>query len=270
MVKRVDKFIFGLAIFLFVISVVSAEVSEIKVKTAPRLEVQLVTFDSESVEFVEFEKFTGFSDQYGNITFNFDADSEVSNFNIVVYIYDYDKKVASKKFSENYEPGESISLKLFPTGYEIIDTPSEDEVIANETLENNVTTNESTISAELLSEGNKEPGITGLVVDKVFNKTIAYVIIGVFLLAAVVFFVVRTRKRLLGKKGIIVRKLSELTQNNEEKKDDYQGSIEEAEKKIKEAQGEINSLRNQSRIREAERKLQQDQADLRRLRDRGY
>jgi len=257
MKKRFVVLAFCLMIFVSASILVSAEISEINIKTAPRLQVKLVTFNPDSIEFLELKRFEGFSDMYGDISFEFE--SRVSKFDIWVYVYDFDKKVISKKFADNFEPGELISLEVFPTGYEILEAPTETENEIEEILVNDTEEIEDEL---LVDEEENESFITGLAVGNIINKNVIYSVIGIIILGVIIFVSIRLWKRRSGKKEIVIKKLSEMTQGN-----NVSNEIEEAERKIKEAQTEINKLKNQDKISAMEKKLQEDQETLKKLRD---
>ena len=260
MKKMVRKLAVYLIMLLLVLPGIIAIKTDITIKTKPDTLVSINVADPYSEEkiFNAFER----ADSSGMYITSFSTGLEKVNIEIVSK--DNQNVIIGSQEYENYVSGNAIALNF-------IEEEQNESAVA-ETLEGNITAvNESSPNnVELLESVNEiednEAGITGLAVGKILNKKVIYVVVGAILLAVVVFFGIRMKKKLSGKKDIVVKKLSEMQEEKQEKIEDYKETIEKAEKKIREAQNEINSLRNQSRIREMERKLQQDQAELRRLR----
>ena len=65
------KFLVIVFLCIFVLQVVSAIDTEIKIKTLPYHEVQVVAIDPSSSSFLIYERYIGYSDRYGDLLFNF-------------------------------------------------------------------------------------------------------------------------------------------------------------------------------------------------------
>ena len=175
------------------------------------------------------------------------------------------EKIVYERFDDN-TAGEPLYLTLFPQGSEII---RNFEVVANQTLEENSTINE-TIN-ETLEGDEEETKITGSAFfgeEGFFSTNTTYYVSGVIILfgvGAFVFF--KLKKKSKTSKEIKLKKLNELQTEKKEELHDNKEIIEDAEKKIKEAQEDIRKIRNEDKIKEAKKKLIEDEKELMRLRE---
>ena len=276
----VKKLIFVLVTFLFLMQIISAVDTEIKVKTLPNHEVQIVVLESESITSPVLGRFKNNSDEYGDVSFTYFSST---NFNsIMIFIKKDNEKIISKKFTENYVLGTPVYFELAPAWFEFIETPTANvSEFDNQTIENStVEGNESEVLIESESqEVSEEAGsqITGAPIfgDNGFltKKTISYTVGIIALLIG--FFVIKTmRKKLKVPKEVKVKKLNkainqkkEKPKTNEEKRfNTNEEIIIDAEEKIKEAQEDIRKIKNEDKIKEAKKKIIEDQERLIRLR----
>ncbi len=246
------------------ISLVSATNTKIQIKTIPNHKVQVAVADGTMIDFSVIQKFEATSNEYGDVSF--ELVSNKPKINLYVYVKKDNENVINEKYL-GLSIGEPIYLELAPAWFEFIKTPTSTQ---NGTLEGNATSGNVSNEIDTLvdEEKSNKLRVTGLAVKDFFtNKKTLFWAGGIILVALIIFFIWKYRKKLKRfSSNITVRKLSEMKEERQEKIGDYKEVIEEAERKIKEAQSEINNLKNQGRIREMERKLKEDQTELRRLR----
>ena len=275
----VKKIFFSLVVFFLLMQVVSATDTPIKIKTMPFHEVQLTIFDPEVISSLSiFERFIGFSDMYGDAVFLFSSDE--SSFGAAVFIKKDNVKIISKEFSGPYTSGEPLYLELAPSNFELIETPtdktvnqSENQTLVNETA---INTNNSAeiVTLENTNVAGESNNLTmiGLAIsgsEGIFSPPKVYFLMGIagiiILYFLINFFKIR---RLKEPKEIKVTRLSEL---QERRKYDSQKTdrerIEEAEKKIIEAQEEIKMIKHAERINDVKKRIIHDEKELIRLRN---
>lgn len=248
----------------FFVPMISAIDTNIKIKTMPYHEVQITAFNPSSSSFESWGSLKNYSDQYGDATFTFSSDKY--NFNLIVFIKkDNEKVMAPKKFLENFEAGEPIYLEVATSGFEFIETPTEIEINETELDENETIQNET-----IVGEGS-EP-VTGFAIfgeGSIFSNKMFYIITGIILLIAIGgFFIFKNMKKTKKTpKEIKIKKLSELKEEKKESIKDNKSIIEDAERKIREAQEDIRKIKNEDKIKDAKKKLIEDQKELMRLRE---
>ncbi|MFQ5531499.1 MAG: hypothetical protein ACE5ES_02685, partial [Candidatus Nanoarchaeia archaeon] len=253
------RFLFLAILFILIATpLVLAIDTEIKIKTLANHEVQATVYDPSSSGFRAFESFKATSDQYGDVEFVFSSNE--LKFNLIVYIKkDGEKIMAPEKFLDN-SAGEHLDLRIAPSWFDFIETPLNGTDLDLNTTE---TDNEEVVDlvgsddesnvAEEINQGSllnetATPGITGAAIfgdDGILSKTFLYslgIIIVIIVIGIIVFFILK-RKRL--GKGFKSDKLEGIKKESEEKIDDYKEIIEDAERKIKEAQEEIRKFKNQ-------------------------
>ncbi len=272
------KLFIGVFALLFAMQFVVAIDTEITVKTMPFGEVQLTTFVPDNSAFTKIQGLIGNANNYGDI--NLTHTSDAKEFSIIVYIKKNGESVVSKRFDEIFTAGEPIYLEVFKTGFTPVYAPttetvedsnsSEEEVVVNET-EEVVLVNESVDSGAEEVEDNssivgEEEGYstTGAVVSSfgtfIRNKNVYYFIGGV-LIIVLVFFGMKKIKSTGNNQEIKIRKLSDFKKESE----DAKARIVSAEEKIKEAQSEIERVRNSTKIVQARKKLAEDEEELKKL-----
>ena len=254
--------------FLFITPLISSTETNITIKTIPSHKIYLTVLDSSTEDFSAIDRIFGTSDSYGDSLFIYD--SEESSFDLAVLIKNGDDTISYEKFREEFPAGEDVYLEVAPDGFEFIETPEkeEPEIVENSTLLNSTSETNTT-------EKSKESGITGLTLfgeEGILSSKVFYYVAAALFLFIVLFtsgFVIakRIRNRETVPREIRIRKLSELRKSDED-------IIEEAEKKIKEAQEEIGRIKNKGKmsdkdrkIEEAKKKLIEDEKRLMRLRE---
>lgn len=271
------KLIFSLLVFILLLQVAIAIDTQIRIKTLPEHNVTIEVLRTDYIHYriENFEKNSGPSGEVLAIL-SFDE----MTFDLAVWVREGNQTVLYEKFKEGYPSGVSVVLEMYPEGYildeQTNDTSSEENSTINETLEENSTIN------EIEETGFKITGST-IFGDKGFlsNKTIYYGIGIIVLLLIVGFITVKTmRKKLRGPKEIKTKKLKEtkaeeISQKPSEVSNKPSGGkfntnkeiIEDAERKIKEAQEDIRKIRNEDKIKEAKKKIIEDEKELMRLRE---
>jgi len=231
---------------LFMVSVVSAADTMIKIKTLPEHDIDIYALRvGETYNLIE--SFHKKSDSNGSVSVVLSTNEE--KFILRVGVRKENTMIVSEKFNKTYTSGETVGVEIYPEWYW--------EQVAIE-QSGNFANGENASAAEKLTEENisdsavvnetedkqtpDSSAITGFFTsmkDKVSGKASLYVI--VFILLVGVFWIFFTKKRRSyheppEPKEIIVRKLSEI---NDAKKN----LIEEAEKKIAGLHEEIKKIR---------------------------
>ena len=265
------KVLFAVTVLLLLIlPIASAINTEIKVKTMPFHEVQLTTYNSNTEAFDAFERFKGEADKYGDITFT--AISDESAFNIIIYIKWNGATVVSKRYEEGYTAGEPIYIEIARPGFQFIETPEEtgEEPPENETRNDTVTDEETETQQEDIQEEQQtteesnqdDSEITGLsIFEKVgeglSSKTLWLIVIILVVVAVILFFMKKASSMQMFSKTPLLKTNNEGSAGGQE--------LRRAERRIAEAQAEINRIKNKERIRDAEKRLATDMESLRRL-----
>ncbi len=280
MEKKILIFGFVMFIFLLIMPLAIAANTEVKIKTVPFSEVQMVAYDAGIEVFTLLERYIGNSNNYGDITHNFDIADDT--FHLKVFVKkDGETLVSGEKFLDKPSGG-FVYLEAAPENFELIPTPGFENgtAIVNETnvTEVSETTNETEDEKVDLIEGEDVPKTVGFSVfsgEGILSKKNFYYVGGFLFLIVIVGFVVASIKHKMNAspKEIKIKKLSELQkekkENLEDKKEDigdYKQVIEDAERKIAEAQADIKKIKNEEKIKEMKKKIAEDEAELIRLR----
>ncbi len=265
----VKKLIFGFFVLIVLISFISATETQIIVKTLPEHRVHISVLRTGQV-YSLIESFHKDSGTSGELTVTISTSE--GNFNIGVWVKKDNVDIVSKKFEDEFPVGTPITLEVYPDWY----APPKKGPVLNETNSSNNQsseniTNESNLQAETNPEetDTNNSQLTGLVTSEkssIFSKkTIYYTggIIGFFIVSFVVFLFIKNRQP--STKEITIKKLSELKENKGDKIGYDLRIIEDAERKIKEAQEEINKLKNEEKIKELKNKVEDYQKEINRL-----
>ena len=284
MEKKSLIFGFGMFLFLLIMPLAVAVNTEVKIKTAPFSEVQMNAYNAGASEFNSdslLERYTGDSDEYGDISHDFDIVSDAFHLKIFVK-KDGESLISGENFLDN-PSGEFVYLEVAPKNFELIPTPGFENgtAIVNET--NATEVSKTTKGTEInktgdLAEDENVPKTVGFSVfgeEGILSKKNFFYAGGFLFLIVIVGFVVAHIKHKINAspKEIKVKKLSELQkekkENLEDKKEDigdYKQVIEDAERKIAEAQADIKKIKNEEKIKEMKKKIAEDEAELIRLR----
>ena len=158
----------------------------------------------------------------------------------------------------------------------VVETVSSEPVVEQVPLlsaaEPEVVAEEPEVVAEEPVEGNEEESGSMLTGSAIFGdegifsgKTLYYIFGGVLALGILFFGFKFIKKRKPSLKNIKIRKLSDLKPKKDETEEDKR--ITDAEEKLKQAQEEINSLKNQGKIKALEEKMEADRKELQRLKE---
>jgi len=279
MKKREITFVAFLLVLLLAISGVYAIDTKIKITTYPDHKLFVDFLEKNPVSLIE--SFNLNSDSEGEVEFVFSTENSV--FDVSVFVFNGGEQICKNKF-EDLIPGEPVNFIMYPGNFEIIKNYDE--------LEEENITEEENLTIEVEQEEIVEEEIpidsvpiTGMATSEETGENflmgnIIYFVVGFLVLVALVFVgslklksIQKTKNYSQEKpqKEIKVKKLSEkLQEMKEDQKDkigDFQGAIEEAEKKIKDAQKEINKLKNAGKIEELEKRMKEDQEALKKLKD---
>lgn len=247
---------------VLVLPLVSAS-AQINIKTYPDHKVFVSVLDSEQL-YSLLESYQATSDSEGKVSVAFTgAQKEIK---LIVKVTKNGEKIALENFG-NYQFSTSSPIYVLVTPEESsADYENEWNPIvelSNETIENATGASGETSSIE--SNSSSGGMITGLVssAKEIVTSKKTYYIIG-SAIAAVLLLFLFFRVGMPAIKGwkssspSASQSSPSLTFNNK--------IIENAERKIREAQAEINRFKNQNRITLAEKKLEQDKEDLEKLR----
>lgn len=259
----IKKLVLVLAVCFLLLQVVNATETEIKVKTHPFHEVQVAIMDFSSGGSSTLQRFINNSDEYGDV--NFSYSSNELEIDLIVFIKKDNERVIHKQFNEKTE--EPIYIELAKAGFEFIETPvpvneTLNATIDNSTIESNETETEIIVDANVTEN---KFAIAGFVVfgeEGLLSKKVIYYFFGIIVFLIIVFFALKVLKKKLRN-----------SKNSGDKGDGGVGkgrskeeTIEDAERKIKEAREEIEEIKNENKIRDAKKKLIEDEKELIRLR----
>ena len=274
------KVLLTLVVLTLLVGVVSAIDTEIKIKTLPYTEVQLTAYNSEADSFEALDRGKNLSDSYGDASFVISTDA--NKFDLILFVKKVTgETVLEKRLNEGYPAGDLLYLEVAPKGFEFIATPAKanetvKEVLGNETVQNI----SSAVNETILPES---PGLTGFAIgdsDNFFIKNIYYIIGGVLAIVIIIVVIIIVRKKKKNKNsyeppagipGVRTRKLSEVQAEMKQRADVGNANmLDEAEKKLRVAQEEIERLKGADKIKEAENRLRKDVEEVKRLRQQRY
>lgn len=283
----------GLFLFFLVllsISYISAIDTQIRVKSYPNHEVSLSFVDPQSLEIIEsMRQETGDSGEF-SVTFS----TDLSDFNLVTFVKRPGEDIVLSKGFNDLVPGENLYLTLIQGNIKIEQDEGQGVIVAqndSETVENDseiVIAQEEETVIEKPSNTTPSSALTGAATSKDTGSSSnsTYYIFGAIVLVFVFLGTLMLRRRPSYSEPQIqevkVRKFSEFQKERQdlqkemrnaaatgqpsEQSSDYKKSIEAAEKKIEEAQREIQKLKNEEKIKDAKKRLIDDERELMRLR----
>lgn len=254
------KILVAFCLLIYALSMASAIDTQIKIKTSSFTEVNLAVINPDANnDFYGVYKKT--SDYYGDVTFVYSGEESI--FNLMITLKKADEIIYSEKIEESYIAGNPIYLEVIPSGYELIETPtsttSSSSEPGNESSSPSNSTEETNETVSEIQEESKKSKLSGFFISKdsklFSSKTIWYILGGIVLAGAIIFFVL---KQIKTPKKIKVTKLSEIETKKENKEIDSDGinsTLEEAEERIRKAQMELDSLKKKQRIKELKAEL---------------
>lgn len=246
-------------VVLFVLPIVASIKTDIIVKTAPNHDVMFSFYDPVQDELINRTKSVSSIDETASTSF----ENNGGEFDIIIFISKFGEKVLTEKFS-GQETGGELVYELYPDNYIPLSEqiPEESEVVIEE---QNITEEQNLTEEIIISKENEDTPLTGLSTvegNKTFIPSVVYYVIGlVFIMGVVIFLVskmVMRRKNSSEPREIKVTKLSEMNKGPVT----LSQEIEEAERKIREAQASINKLKNEEKIKIAEAKMRKDKEEL--------
>ena len=268
---------FGVSLFslLLIVNFVSSLDTIVQVETYPNHKLELNFLKASPLQ--NLETFRVNSDAQGKAEIKFSTTQNF--FDINAFVKSGTEVLVHYRFNE-VTAGENVLLKLYKDNQEIVKGI---EIATNTTLNN--TSANSTNSANTTTQNDSviendtapsNAGITGLAADDIptgegvsdspFGRNLYYVLGAIILIAIIVFVVFKIRKKSswTGPSDVKVRKLSD-PHGEKEKMSNYTKAIEDAERKINEAQAEIRKIKNQDRISEMRKRIDKEQQELRKL-----
>ncbi|HDZ61202.1 MAG TPA: hypothetical protein ENH46_05840 [Candidatus Pacearchaeota archaeon] len=268
------KVFFSLAILVLFVNFVAAVDTELTVKTVPEMRVDISILRPGYI-YSLIESFHETSDASGEIKVTFSHNQD--DFKVKVWLKEDNEVFMSESFEEEYPTGEALTLEMYPKWYS---PPETEDLVLNETNSSGETQEQNTTEQEIIIgesdkvESSKQTGSVIFGEEGIVTKKRIYYILGGILLLVGLFFGSRLLLKHKGEgREIKVRKMSEFQAETKEKAERKEESDREgdnrlanAEKKLKEAQEEINLLKNQDRIKELENKIEEDKDRLERLR----
>ncbi len=266
----VKKLILSLVIFLLLVQLISAIDTEITIKTLSNHKVMISALNPGEI-YSLIQSFHEDSGAIGEVSVV--LSSTVNYFDVAVWVKKDNQVILYKKFENGYPSGTPIVLELYPEWYvkEEVNNLSleENTTISSENISSeNITINETAAILEEKTE-QQNPSLGGSVIfgEGFFSNNKIYYGIGIIaLLAFITIFAIKLKNKSKEPKEIKIRKLSDL---QAEKKENLQYSnkiIEDAERKINEAQEEIRRIKNQGKIEEVKKRIVEDEKELMRLR----
>src|SRR3989344_5509726 len=254
-----------LVLVLMMIPLVLAVNTQISVQSEKNSEIQLNVLNPDTGD--ALESFFNNTDDYGVARFISTAGLARVNFSVIVR---KEGKIIGRvrEFPAHYT-GQPVSLDLATP----IIAKKVEVNTTNTTAAPAANTTNTTTTANITENINasKNSGITGNVISETASSK-SLIIIGAVVLGVILIF--------LGYKFLpsILQKLRQNTptsltaikiSNMPKREEQMPKELAIAEKKLKEAMGEINRLKNQEKIKSAEQKLEEDKKELERLK-RGY
>ncbi|MDP2628967.1 MAG: hypothetical protein Q8P15_03665 [Nanoarchaeota archaeon] len=254
----VKKYLFFLFLGITLFSLVSA--TTINVKTIPDHEVQVsISKAGTAVYEAIVPSVKTQSDEYGKASFNFSFTEE--KYNLAIFIKKDGEKVNEKRLNDLIT-GEDQDINLVPEGLQglipireknlsvVVENVSDENISAEdasiESVENEtvlVDKNDTGISIKSIGLSVLDKG-KGFFSGKVFYYVLGIVVVGLFVLVA--------KRKFNMPRGIKITKLSELGSDDRSSRRD---DIEDAERRLKEAQDEVNKLKNGNKIKKLEEEL---------------
>lgn len=254
-------------LFLLLVNVASAANTEITVKTVVNYDITInILGATEKYEF--FKSFHENAGPTGKVTVVYPGEQEAID--IIVKVTQGKREVLKERFEE-YVTGKQYYIEMVP-GFEATISEGGDPALAPVEPEETVEEPEEPIESpeETVEETTEDTsaGITGNAVSKVgdffSNSTVYFTIIGLVVGLVVIFFVIKKVRTSQSPNQINIRKLGKSPQLSQSEISTRQEIIE-AEKRIKEAQAQINKLKNEDRIKQIEQRIANEKAELDKL-----
>lgn len=276
MVKRTLLIILSV---LILTQLVLALPTEIRVKTLPYNEV-IVTINKNGQV---VERFTGSSNYFGDVVFKYSSSSKT--FDMYVQVRNLKETLYFESYPDT-EAGETQLIELYPSDF-VFPEPinrenkTQQAPLTGGVIASNITipTNETNVSSTEVIEELTSSGSTANTLQvengeiKVSLNTLYYALGGLIVLILVILLIRRIVKKRRdnpyydykpAKGEVKVRKLSELMEDRGDLSVPSHDFVK-AEKKLHEAEAQINRMKNQDRIDSIKKKIEEQQRELKRL-----
>jgi len=279
-IKDKRGLVFILALLFAILPFASALDTVINVKTYKNHQVSVFVL-APSEQYQLFESYHVNSGETGKVSVTYTGDS--SSIKVNVKVSSEGKTVHLEKFGE-FEAGQKLYLQVIPdkisSNYKELE---EAEALAKTNITNNIenlttTQNKTTnaIQTETLEENIEEENktgsslLTGLsIYDEEGNLSIvSYTIIIVLVIAFLVVLFVFSRKRYKSGNDPSLSKPAFIAPSNlfgRRGSDPSDNRIKELEGRLRDAQVQLNQLKNKDRIEQIKRKLDMDREELEKL-----
>jgi len=273
-IKNKRGFAFLLLLAFVMLPFVSAVDTIINVKTYKNHQVSVFVL-APSEQYQLLESYHVNSGGTGKVSVTYSGDS--SSLKINVKITSEGKTVHLEKFGE-FEAGQKLYLQVIPNeisnNYKELEEAEElAKTNVTTTIENLTTTSNETTNAiqvETLEENNTKSYLTGLSVYNEEGKLsgVAYTIIIALVVAFLIVLFVFSRKKFKSGNGPSNSKPSFTPPSNffgGGGSDPSDNRIKELEGRLRDAQTQLNQLKNKDRIEQIKRKLDMDREELEKL-----
>ncbi len=274
MKKKIYGILFLLAIFS--ISFVSAIDTQINVRTWPNHKASILVFKAEG-DYTMLNSYHLNSGSTGEVSAVYSGDD--SMIKITVKITKEGQTVLLQKFENEFATGSPIYLQVIPgrilENYKQADEQRKQNITnqtaTNQTVQN--TTQEAqtapeTMNSTITNTTEINFSITGAVISEKSDIKIPsfvwYILLGLVIAGAIVFGFIKLKPKMTISKTQHHGRIALKPISHKELKNTT-NQLAEAERKIREAQEEINKIKNKSKIDEVRLRIQKEQDELSRL-----
>lgn len=255
-------FVLGALVLLSMLPMISALSANITVESDFPLRSLVIRINSPGGGTLE-NLYPGKSNLYGNLNLIYETSLPKLDFEVLVV---ENGEVLETAQFEDQITSEPIKLDLKEREDAKINASNESGMNETETLEQNLnstsTLEEETASNDSVTGQAIISNLTDSGVSKMFYYILAIVVLG-GIVGFVVGQMIRARKIKMGFADPVSSKSEVKAQNKVESSEDV---LADAERKLKEAQTELDKLRSRDKIRQAEERLNRDRDELEKLR----
>ena len=253
------------------ISIVSAIDTQINVRTWPNHKASIFVLKSGEV-YALLNSYHINSGSTGEVSAIYSGDD--SSIKITVKITKEGQTVLLQKFENEFTTGSPLYLQVIPNkiseNYKLSDE-QRDQNATNQTAKNatqEIQTVPETINSTAINTTEVNSSITGAVISNNGNTKIPnfvwYILLALIVAGAIAFGFLKLKPRMKNPKTIHHGRVVLKPVSHKEIKDTT-SQLAEAERKIREAQEEINRLKNKSKMDEIRERIQKEQEELSKL-----
>lgn len=240
----------------------------IHIETLPLHEITVTPIKPETSYNALGSPTKGFSNNYGEVRFNFEIPE--TTYDLYIIVKDLEgKKVLYGKLGKTLTRGEEVTVQFYPEGYIPPEKPikNETEIAKNETLliqtqnETNSTIEQSTLENSTGIRGFLINGFTTVDENKSVVKTVYYSVL--IFLALTIIFLFTKQQRTGHKLKKAENKVKKIQEENGSEDD-----LAAAEEELKRAKEKVERIMNNKRklIEERKKKLIEEEKEIIRLR----